>query len=134
MKKLYTVLSNVFIDSLNINGPVTTPTMIEESEILSMVKKGATVYIHNPAYPKEKYQVTKDNYRVIVFKKTRKQAAIEKAQGLNTTTVEVVRKEHRKHEKQKEKDSVVVIPSPDKSKDEPKDATASIKPDDFTQV
>ena len=134
MKKLYTVLSNVFIDSLNINGPVTTPTMIEESEILSMVKKGATVYIHNPAYLKEKYQVTKDNYRVIVFKKTRKQAAIEKAQGLNTTTVEVVRKEHRKHEKQKEKDSVVVIPSPDKSKDEPKDATASIKPDDFTQV
>lgn len=134
MKKLYTVMSNVFINSLNINGPVTTPTMIEESEILSMVKKGVTVYIHNPVYPKEKYQVTKDNYRVIVFKKTRKQAAIEKAQGLNTTTVEVVRKEHRKHEKQKEKDSVVVVPSPDKSKDEPKDATASIKPDDFTQV
>lgn len=90
MRELYTVATNVNIPSLNIVGPITSPTYLPEGEVLMLVRKyGAVIYKHNPDYPKEKYLVTNDNLGRVTFKKTRRDAALERIQGFDRKAKEV---------------------------------------------
>lgn len=97
MLKLYTVMTNKAIPSLNgIIGPLTTPTEIDDSAVLQMVKRGYVVYQHNPNLQSEKVRVTIDNFSKVVFPTTKDEAlrklreekeAKEAAKGLKISTV-----------------------------------------------
>lgn len=114
MAKLYTVLSTVTIPSIGITGPITTPIELDEREAVRLVRtKNAVIYQHNPDYPKEKVRVTEDNFHSIIFKKTKKDAALEKIQGFDKASKEVkidITKKKGKHH----------YNAPDEGKKEPK--------------
>lgn len=104
-KNLYTVLDARVIDCLGgICGPIQHPIEIAESDVITMVRNGFTVYQHNPHNLREKVKVTRLNFNSIVFKTTRYDGY--KSRSLNTE----LRNEAKK----------VSAPAPKKDKDNKK--------------
>lgn len=82
-KNLYTVKDARVIDCLGgISGPIQHPTEIAESDVITLVRCGFTVYQHNPHNLREKVKVTRTNFNSIVFKTTRYDGY--KSRSLNT--------------------------------------------------
>ena len=105
IKNLYTVLDARVIDCLGgICGPIQHPTEMAESDVITMVRNGFTVYQHNPHNLREKVKVTRTNFNSIVFKTTRYDGY--KSRCLNTE----LRNEAKK----------VSAPAPKKDKDNKK--------------
>ena len=104
-KNLYTVLDARVIDCLGgICGPIQHPTEMAESDVITMVRNGFTVFQHNPHNLREKVKVTRTNFNSIVFKTTRSDGY--KSRSLNTQ----LRNEAKK----------VSAPAPNKDKDDKK--------------
>ena len=80
MAKLYTIETAKPIACLgNIQGPLTTPTALNFTDVLNMINKGFVIYEHNPAKIGEKVRVTKANIKNIVFPTSRAKAGAERA-------------------------------------------------------
>lgn len=77
--RYYTVKDHTLIPGLNITGPLTEPSPIPYAIVLSMVKKGYTVYEHNPVNKSEKVLLTLENVTGADFKSTRPQRILKEA-------------------------------------------------------
>lgn len=115
-KNLYTVKDARVIDCLGgICGPIQHPTEIAESDIITLVRCGFTVYQHNPHNLREKVKVTRTNFNSIVFKTTRYDGY--KSRSLNTelrneakvASAPAPKKDEKKSSKEKENPKVEVV-------------------------
>lgn len=70
MRNLYTIENPVYIPEIGLYGPVLTPFEIDDESVLSLVRRGFTVFKHNPYNEFEKTQVTVENHGNIEFNTT----------------------------------------------------------------
>lgn len=128
--RYYTVKDHVLIPGLNITGPLTEPSPIPYAIVLSMVKKGYTVYEHNPVNKYEKVLLTLENVTGADFKSTRPQRILKEArlkikQEENKPVHEYDRTKNIKQTKntnnnnQNKQNSKSLSKNNDKSKDKP---------------
>ena len=95
MKKLYVINTARKISCLNnITGPVTTPTEIDEVDVLNLVRRGFDIYEVNPYNKRERTKVTTTNFNSITFKTTQTEMA--KRKLLNREMQEMAKKEDKK--------------------------------------
>lgn len=79
MEKLYIVTSRKNIIGMDdIQGPLTTPTIMKFNDVLEMVRKGYGIYQVNPYNHDEKVKVTISNINNIKFKTTRSSNTIQR--------------------------------------------------------
>ena len=64
-----------------IGGPITVPVVLPYNEVLALVRKGYTVYEHNPLNKDEKILLTLDNVHGADFDKARAQKFLKEAKA-----------------------------------------------------
>lgn len=122
--RYYTVKDHTLIPGLNITGPLTEPSPIPYAIVLSMVKKGYTVYEHNPVNKYEKVLLTLDNVTGADFKSTRPQRILKEArlkikQEENKPVREYDKTKNTNNNNQNKQNSKSLSKNNDKSKDKP---------------
>lgn len=81
MLKLYTVNTAKEIPSLGgICGPISTPTKMDQNDVIDLIKDGFEIYQHNPADLSEKVLVTLRNVMNVTFTMSRADIALKKAE------------------------------------------------------
>ena len=79
IERLYTIENLGPIKCLGgICGPITTPTKLNDSDVILLLKDNYKVYQHNPYNYDEKEQVTRSNFSNITFKTTKAEATKKK--------------------------------------------------------
>lgn len=122
--RYYTVNDHVLIPGLNITGPLTEPSPIPYPIILSMVKKGYTVYEHNPVNKREKVLLTLENVTGADFKSTRPQRILKEArlkikQEKDKPVREYDKTKNTNNNNQNKQNSKSLSKNNDKSEDKP---------------
>ena len=131
MEKLYIVKSRKMILGLDLMGPLTTPTHIDEHDVLNMVNRGYDIWAVNPKDHSEQIKLTSHNVRRVTFSNSRAAGVRQKKinrdfQDLDKpVVVSVVKNEEetftvtkqndkpKKEEKKKEEHKEEKITSPD---------------------
>jgi hypothetical protein len=101
MAHYYTIVDPRPIEFLHgMSGPITTPTVLNEMDVLKLVRRGYTVYEHNPFKKSEKVRVNVHNFNKIVFKTSRAEAY--RQRRLNREMQEIARGDRVKTVKKEE--------------------------------
>jgi hypothetical protein len=122
MARYFTVRDPLPIIGLGITGPLTQPVSIPFASVLAMLKKGYTVYEHNPVDKSEKVLLTFDNVNSVDFVSTRAQRILKQQRNLEKQQMEKTPKEafnvntnskNKKNNKSSKQNDLKAVTKPD---------------------